>query len=265
VAYRSPAIDCSWLPPTAEVVIVYNDDQGAAVDPVRPVREVGDGTNVGFGAAVNRALAMVTTPRVVLCNPDVELSPSHWHALTAADPSDVVTIPLVDARGALTSTVSRYPTPTSHLVSGYRLGRFVPRGGRARALLSRGLGDWGRAHRESLRTPVGRWPLATHWVSGAVCSIDTDRLRAVGGFDDDYFLYYEDVDLCRRLARRFPDMQAVVADVGPGVHEVGASGTGRRGAAERARLQSAVRYARSNTGRAWRTCGMLLDARRTVL
>src|SRR3954470_18190206 len=231
VAYRTPEIDCSWIPANAEVVIARNDDHQVVLTSPRVVRDVGDGTNVGFGVAVNRALATVTTPRVVLCNPDVELAPEHWDGLLDADPANVVTIPLVDGDGAPTSTVSRYPTPVTHLVSGYRLGQFVPRGGRTRALVSRGLGDWGHAHAASLHAPVGCWPLATHWVSGAVVSIDTARLRAVGGFDDDYFLYYEDVDLCRRLARRFRDMRAVVADVEPGIHFVGASGTGRRGAA----------------------------------
>ena len=96
-------------------------------------------------------------------------------------------------------------------------------------------------------------------------SIDTERLRSVGGFDADYFLYYEDVDLCRRLARKFPDMQAVVADVDPGVHVVGASGTGRRGDAERARLRSAVTYAQSNPGGQWKACGALLQARSAVV
>jgi GT2 family glycosyltransferase len=39
------------------------------------------------------------------------------------------------------------------------------------------------------------------YVSGAFMFCRTDVLRAVGGFDRRYFLYFEDVDLCRRVQR----------------------------------------------------------------
>jgi GT2 family glycosyltransferase len=254
VAFRTDAIDTSWAG-DAEVVVVHNDDREVAVDRA-DARHVHPGANVGFGGGVNRALPDVTTERVVLCNPDIELTSEHWAALTkAAGPDELVTVPLVDGDGRPTSVVSAYPSPLAHLLGGWRLGRYFPRGGRARRALAPLLGRWGRDHDRSLSQPVGAWPLTTHWVSGAVVSVDAARLRAVGGFDEGYFLYYEDVDLCRRLADAFPAMTVRVAGVDPGVHAVGASATG---ATARQRKASAARYAAARPGPAWRIVAALL-------
>jgi N-acetylglucosaminyl-diphospho-decaprenol L-rhamnosyltransferase len=263
VSFASPALDLDWIPDDADVVVVHND---ASLDRASIGRagvvHVDAGSNVGFGAAVNLALPHVTTARVVLCNPDIVLTAQHWDALSNAAADDVLTIPLLDEQQLPTSVTSRYPTPVSHLASGYRLGRFAPRGGWTRTTATRVLGSWGRAHEESLRTPVGTWPLAERWVSGAVFSVDTARLREVGGFDERYFLYYEDVDLCCRLARRYPTARAVVADVPPGVHRVGGSAPEQadsRAAVERIRRRSAVTYAHDQNGWSWRLCEHLLQ------
>jgi GT2 family glycosyltransferase len=258
VAYATSALDLSWIPEHERIVVVHNDDvldRGLlARDDVIHVDAPG---NVGFGAGVNLALPHVEG-RVVLCNPDAELTRAHWDALTeGVGPLDVVTVPLVDGDGAPTSVVSAYPTPLSHLVSAYRLGRWFPRGSRSRTWVARALGRWGRAHEESLRTPAGDWPLDERWVSGAVFSVDGKRLLAVGGFDDAYFLYYEDVDLCRRLVRSSANPRAVVADVAPGVHAVGGSADGD-GAAARHRFDSAIRYAHEQSGPLWGMCEQLL-------
>jgi hypothetical protein len=265
ISFATPALDLDWIPGDAEIVIVHND---ASLDRAsiarRNVIHLTAGRNLGFGAAVNLALTRVTTDRVVLCNPDIVLTARHWDALTDAGPDDVVTVPLVDEHDEMTSVTSRYPTAASHLASGYRLGRFAPRGGRLRHLLTRGLGRWGRAHEESLHRPAGTWPLDQRWVSGAVLSVDAARLREIGGFDDRYFLYYEDIDLSRRFARRFPTARAVVADTPPGRHRVGGSVTGNAHAedtVEDLRLASAVTYARAQPGWSWRACEVSLRAR----
>lgn len=49
--------------------------------------------------------------------------------------------------------------------------------------------------------PSGRSLYYPDWVAGMFMIFRTETLRAVGGFDERYFLYYEDVDLCARLRK----------------------------------------------------------------
>jgi N-acetylglucosaminyl-diphospho-decaprenol L-rhamnosyltransferase len=259
VAYRTQSLDLGWVPADADVVVVHND---ASLDPASVTHpgalHVHTGENIGFGAAVNRALPLVHSTRVVLANPDAELQPTHWDALLDGDADEVVAVPLVDAAGVLTSVVNRYPTLLAAVLMGFRVGRWFPRGGTARRLGTALLGRGGRAHAQSLTSPAGTWSLQDHWFSAGVCSLDTARLRGVGGFDFGYFLYFEDVDLSARLALVYPDMRVRVPDVTPAVHAVGGSATAET---EAHRLRSARTYARRQPGPAWRVVERALALR----
>jgi hypothetical protein len=265
VAYRTRTIDCGWIPDSAPVIVVHNDrtfDRGT-VDHPRTLH-LDSPSNVGFGAAVNRAVSAATTERVVLCNPDTVLTPEHWSALDG-DADEVVTIPLVDGSDVLTSVVAPYWTPLALAGASLRLGaRLAPLGSRRRRLLSDHGGAWLRHQSQSL-SPVatstgddvtavsGRsWPLRDRWVSGAVMSIDRRRMSSVDGFDTRYFLYFEDTDLCRRLACRYPAMTARVAATPPGRHTVGATGAGPGSSTvERLRRRAAVIYGAGQVGWQW--------------
>jgi GT2 family glycosyltransferase len=47
--------------------------------------------------------------------------------------------------------------------------------------------------------PTNRGPLKVDWLAGMFMLFRSDAFRAAGGFDEAYFLYYEDVDICHRL------------------------------------------------------------------
>lgn len=264
VSFRTPHLDLSWVPDDARAVVVHNDDTLDPASVEHPgATHLFAGGNVGFGAAVNLALPSVTTPRVVLCNPDTALTREHWEALAGGGPEDIVAVPLVDGEGMPTSVVNRSYGPLGLVASGYRLGRLLRRGSRVRAAILRTSGSWGREHERLQRSAGGSFPLASHWVSGAAAAFDTGRLRAVGGFDPGYFLYFEDADLCRRLARRFPDMRIVLAAVTPGIHLVGGSkgiGADRR-RVDRLHLTAARRFASTGTGPGWRAARLALATR----
>lgn len=53
----------------------------------------------------------------------------------------------------------------------------------------------------SMAPPVSEMPGTYDWLSGASMLIRTDVLRQIGLFDEDYFLYYEETDLCKRAAQ----------------------------------------------------------------
>lgn len=258
VAYGNRALHLSWVPSGTPVVLVHNDDSvvdvrcgSSLVTHVRP------GRNLGFGGGVNVALAHVQTRRVLLVNPDTELTGQHWRLLDDGEADEIVTVPQIDELGRPNSVVNLYPTPLALLAQGWRLGRWLPRGSRARTAAARLLGRQGVAHVALLApssTQAERLlPLREHWVSGSVLSLDADRLRAVGGFSDRFFLYYEDVDVCARLAHRFPDMRiGLRSGGGPALHTVGASASsaGAR-TVRRIRRESARRYATGQQGRRW--------------
>lgn len=264
VLYGNTVLDLAWLPAGVAVVLVHNDDSltelrcgSSSITHVRPA------ANVGFGQGVNLALERVRTERVLLVNPDTALTAGHWTLLDDGDPDDLVTVPQRNGQGQPASILNRYPTPALLLAQGWRLGRWFPRGGRGRALAARCLGRVGRTHVELLsaqQNPEVGLPLATYWVSASLVSIDAERLRSVEGFSARFFLYFEDVDLCARLADRFPAMRVRLRSAaGPALHHVGGSipraGVRRVG---RIRRRSARRYADGQAGGSWRVSGALL-------
>lgn len=261
VAYGVKYVDLNWVPPDVEVFVVHNDDNLSAAPVTHPcVRNLHPDRNVGFGAGMNLALASVTSERVILCNPDTHLEAVHFEVLDDADPSTIVAVPLVDERGTPNAVVNPYWSIPAFAATAWRLGRFAPKDSRRRQFFSRLLGTAGSAHLEALAQKPGRWPLSERWVSGAVCSLPTAAMRAVGGFDEDYFLYFEDADLQQRLGRFDPALCVELKDVRPGRHTVGGSASqAERHTILRHRRRSARIYASRQVGIGWRVMEALLS------
>ena len=269
VVYGLLSVDLHWAADAEQVILVHNDERlidvglpdGPAICDVRP------GSNVGFGAAVNLAVQHVRARRVAICNPDVSMTREQFVAVASGGDDDIVTLPLRGPDGSATPVVLPYPTALSHLLTGIRAGRWLGTASRLRRMLSPLLGKWGREYVSAL-TASGTWkPLATHWVSGAAFSLDVQRFCEVGGFDESYFLYFEDIDLCRRLAQRYPDMRVVTAASDPAQHVVGASANDPVDAAmvRQVRLDGAIRYAAAQAGFRWSVVGRVLRTWKRVV
>jgi GT2 family glycosyltransferase len=102
------------------------------------------------------------------------------------------------------------------------------------------------------------------WVSGACMMIRSEAFRQAGGFDEEYWMYWEDADLCRRLA----DHGWTVAYEPAALvhHATGASGTSER--TIRAFHESAARFAEGHiaeSGFQRRLINGALRARNTVV
>jgi N-acetylglucosaminyl-diphospho-decaprenol L-rhamnosyltransferase len=154
--------------------------------------------NVGFARAVNQALHGVDSAVVLLVNPDCVVPPATTAALVGllCERSDIgVAGPrLLDAAGR--TAVSAHPFESLASVLASRFG-----GGLVPVQVRQAL--CGRRRR---RTYVAclRSDRATDvdWLSGACLAVRTGLLRAVGGLDEGYFLYYEDEELCLRAWAR---------------------------------------------------------------
>jgi N-acetylglucosaminyl-diphospho-decaprenol L-rhamnosyltransferase len=171
------------------------------------VRVDRDGTNHGFGGGNNRgAKLLAETDLVLLQNPDCRIDSSTLDALRGlAVRADVgVVAPLMRyPDGSLGFAGGGRPSLMKELLAATRVDDLLPSW--LRATLLSGLSLIGRLARRGpglAESSRRGGPLAMHWVSGFCMLIRRDLFEDVGGFDERFFLYFEDVDLCERIADR---------------------------------------------------------------
>jgi len=181
-----------------EIVVVDNGSSdgslSAALHAVPDIEVVDPGGNLGYGSAVNRGVAASSPDLdlVLVCNPDLEVPPGAVDALAAAidaDPGCALVGPLIR-----TPDGDRYP-------SARRFPSMVDAAGHA---LLGTLAPDNRFTRNYRRTDLEVDPdstMAVDWVSGACFLVRRADFESIGGFDESYFMYAEDVDLCWRLGR----------------------------------------------------------------
>ncbi|NYJ04620.1 glycosyltransferase family 2 protein [Petropleomorpha daqingensis] len=200
----------------------------AAVEQFPHVRLLRTGGNVGYGAAVNAALADLSEGYALVANPDVQFEPG------AVD--ELLTVAARWPRAATVGPAIR--TPEGEL---YPSARDLPR-------LSTGIGHaalgwvwpanpWTARYRREREAPRER---PAGWLSGSCFLVDLAAFWSVGGFDPGYFMYFEDVDLAERLGRRgYLHVYAPSAVV---VHEGGHSTRREPHRMARVHHTSALRY-----------------------
>jgi N-acetylglucosaminyl-diphospho-decaprenol L-rhamnosyltransferase len=200
VSYRSrdvlgPCLEALRAHPPAKpmrVWVVDNDSQDGTVEYVRErypeVEVISSDGNLGFSAANNVVLRRTDTPYVLVLNPDTRVTEGALDALLElmeSRPDVGICGPrLVRGDGTLDHAAKRsFPTPLS------ALGHFAGLGRR-------------RSHG---RLAAYRAPAiergAIDAVNGAFMLIRRHALEAVGLFDEGYWMYMEDLDLCYRFAR----------------------------------------------------------------
>ena len=188
-------------------------------------------TNVGFGRAVNQALAASTGPLVLLMNPDCRIQAGaveRLEAVLSANPSCAIVGPrILDPDGAVQGSARGDPDMLTGLF------------GRTSAL-RRVLGSLPVSKRNVVDPGGDVESHAVDWVSGACMLARREALAAVNGFDERYFLYWEDADLCRRLRARGHETR--YASSATAIHRVGQSSRTARAASVRAFHRSAYLY-----------------------
>ncbi|SQG64166.1 putative lipopolysaccharide biosynthesis glycosyltransferase wbbL [Corynebacterium renale] len=151
------------------------------------------GGNIGYGAAMNAGAAQlrgeVASDYLLLVNPDVVFHEGAIDAMircAEAHPrAGVVGPKIIDIDGSIYPSARAIPTL---------------RNGIGHALLSSVWPDnpWTRAYKDGERMDSER---EAGWLSGSCMLVRWDAFEEVGGFDERYFMYLEDVDLCDRLGR----------------------------------------------------------------
>lgn len=203
-SYEVILVDNASAPPLVEVL-----DMGK-----RGVRVVTLSENVGFGNAVNLARSLANGRLLLLLNPDAEATPGaidHLVAFHDADPSRGIVGGRTDSPDGRIDDRNAFDQPTlwSQVCFAAGLSTALPRSSRFNP---EAIPAWGR----DTERQVGV-------VTGCALLLSARLLDEVGGFDPAFFMYGEDVDLCRRVIdtghRPAVDPHAVF------VHAFGASST----------------------------------------
>lgn len=177
-----------------EIIVADNASADASVDialthPTRP-RVIRMGRNAGYAAAINAAAASVD-PRadLLILNPDIRLEPGAARALRAklSDGSVGIAAPQVlSETGAVSRSLRREPsirTAWSDALLGTGLA--------ARLKAGEIVDDPG------LYAKGGR----AEWATGAILAVSAHARQMVGGWDESFFLYSEEVDYMKRVRR----------------------------------------------------------------
>ena len=149
-------------------------------------------SNLGYGSAMNAGVTALpdSVDWILLSNPDVVLSPGTIDALVAVGERDKRIASVGPA--ILNSDGTLYPSA-----------RAVPsvRTGVGHAMFSNLWpgNPWTRRYRNDEEQPSGQRDAG--WLSGSCLLVRRSAFDEIGGFDDDYFMYFEDVDLGYRFGK----------------------------------------------------------------
>lgn len=206
----------------ASIVFVDNAAPSALRDVVDscewpvPVTIIENPTNPGFGTAMNLGVSRGNAECVALVNPDVSLTEGQLETLVEALDGDDVGVAgarLMTSSGQPVSSARDFPTVTD--------------------ILRRTVRD---VDAKSSTVDVD-------WVCGALMVWNRRWYEKIGGFDDRYFLYYEDTDICRSL-RTLGGKSVLVGDVAV-IHDQG------HGQETTPQLRAASRASRRKYARKW--------------
>jgi hypothetical protein len=180
-------------PEPHEIFVVDNaskdDSREILTSEVDGIRTFFSDTNSGFARAVNHAIRETTGEYVLLLNPDIIVlkdAVSMLLSFMSAHPKVALAAgQLVNPNGTVQDSASRFYTPLTILYRRTPLGKL----------------PWARRHLDHvfLRDRNLSMPQTVDWVIGACMCVRRSAIEDVGLMDERFFLYFEDMDWCRRF------------------------------------------------------------------
>ena len=175
--------------PSLSLVVVDNasSDDGARTVADLDVNLLGSTRNLGFAGGCNLGWRSGTSPFVVFVNPDVRAVPDDLLRLADAlhDPEVGVAAPrILNDDGSVQHSQHRFPSLRSSWLQA--------------VFLHRALGGSSWANEDVVEPGAYERAGSPDWVGGACIALRRDTLELLDGFDERFFMYCEDMDLCRR-------------------------------------------------------------------
>lgn len=176
-----------------QVIVVDNGSSDASAElsvPELPLRVVHAGVNLGFGRACNLAAGLGHAPYILFLNPDAEVFDDSISGvldeLDRPENADVAVggIRLINRDGSTQRHCARFPGWRSLIGESTGLARLAP--GSFPPVIMR---EFDHLSSQDV-----------DHVIGAFYCVRRPVFEHVGGFDEDYFVYFEDLDLSRRIA-----------------------------------------------------------------
>lgn len=176
-----------------EIVVVDNGSMDGSADMMKAefpsVALVALEKNIGFGAASNRGIHRCRSEHIYLINADTRVKPGSVEALNRyleSHPEAAMIGPrMLNPDGTLQTSCFYYPTPLHVFLYISGSYKFIPH----LPILKK----------RSLQKVSSQTPMAVPWIHGAALAFRRDQIQSLGGFDEAFFLYFEEVDLCYRL------------------------------------------------------------------
>lgn len=215
-----------------EIVVVDNASSDGSTEMVRQefpgITMIASAENAGFSSAVNKAASAATGDLLLLLNPDAEVTPGALTAmcevLRRRPHAAAVGFRQVDELGTFQLSFGPPPSLVLELV---------------RMVVQQRL-DAGDRRLAGVVDRIFSRPVRVPWVSGSSLLVRRKAFEAVGGFDEGFFLYFEDIDFCLRIGRRIGPVYYVPSITV--LHHRGRSAAGNTLAAARAYRESQLRY-----------------------
>lgn len=166
-------------PEISHIILTQNVPEALSLPDCDSLQVIVNSSPKGFGANHNAAFSRVKTPLFCVLNPDIELPKNPFSSLVsimAGTAAGLGAPAIVDSDGIVQDSMRHFPTPWRlfHKLLSGEPGVYVGSGGRV------------------------RFP---DWVAGMFMLFQSSEFSSIGGFDEGYYLYYEDVDICARIWR----------------------------------------------------------------
>lgn len=188
-----------------EIIVIDNNSQDGSVEEIESWKSIKSGEdagsqlklienkkNLGFAKAVNQGLKIAQGKYILLLNPDTKLKEGGLKQcldfLVENPKIGILGCQLLNIDGSVQASFGNFPSliteffQATFLYKFFPLGRWIPFG-----FLSKGL--FKRVH-------------FVDWVGGGFMLMRREVVKAVGGLDENFFMYFEDVDFCQRVSNQ---------------------------------------------------------------